>query len=146
MAVNYKVYQNKRKGEFKDMFYARATHGETMTIKQLAERMQDNCTVKKSDIIAVLTELSEVMKDELQRGNRVKIEGLGLFKIGLHTSPAPTAKEFTASNIKGAHVLFLPESTTDANGKRVKSMLVGLRVKEAEAYDNHKEDDASSQE
>ena len=64
MAVNYKVYQNKRKGEFKDKFYARATHGETVTIKQLAEKMQANCTVKKSDIIAVLTELSEVMKDD----------------------------------------------------------------------------------
>lgn len=140
MAVNYKIYQNKREGNTKDMFYARVALGETVTIKTLAQRMQDNCTVKYSDIVAVLAELSGVIKEELQRGNRVKIDGLGTFKIGISTKPAQTAKEFTIANISGTHVNFTPETTVDASTKkRVKSMLTGLKLKEADSYESLKE-------
>ena len=140
MAVNYKIYQNKREGNTKDMFYARVALGETVTIKTLAQRMQDNCTVKYSDIVAVLAELSGTMKEELQRGNRVKIDGLGTFKIGISTKPAQTAKEFTIANISGTHVNFTPETTVDASTKkRVKSMLTGLKLKEADSYESLKE-------
>lgn len=141
MAVNYKIYQNKRSGLTQNMFYARATHRDTVCIKDLAQLMQANCTVKHSDIVAVLTELSEVMKAELQRSNRVKIDGLGTFKVGLSTKPAPTAKDFTAANVKGAHVIFMPEITTDASGKRVKALLAGLKVKEADSYKSLKEEE-----
>lgn len=139
MAVNYKVYQSKRNDVTKDQFYARAAHRDTVTIKEMAQTMQENCTVKQSDIMAVLTEFSGVLKAELQRGNKVKIDGLGTFKIGLTSTGAQSAKEFTAANIKGAHVLFMPEMSVDANGKRVKSLLAGLKVKEASAYDDLKE-------
>lgn len=139
MAINYKVYQSNRNGETKGMFYARAAYRDTVNIKELAQSMQANCTVKHSDIVAVLTELSEAMKAELQRGNRVKIDGLGTFKIGLTTTKAETAKEFTAANIKSAHVLFQPEIAIDASGKRTKALLSGLKVKEASSYESLKE-------
>ena len=102
--------------------------------------MQSNSTVKYSDILAVLAELSEVMKAELQRSNKVKIDGLGTFKVGISSSPADTAKDFNvAKNIKGTHVLFLPESIKEGNGARVKSLLAGIKVKEADAYDAPKD-------
>ena len=138
MAVNYKVYQSSRNGITDGKFYARTTYRDTVTIKDLAKKMQANCTVKHSDIVAVLTELSEVMKDELQSGNKVKIDGLGTFKVSLSSKGANSAKEFTAANIKNSHILFSPEITVDANGKRTKNLLAGLRVKEAEAYESLK--------
>ena len=141
MAVNYKIYQSKLNNSTADKFYARATHRDTVGISEIASTMQANCTVKKSDILAVLTELSEVVKAELQRSNRVKIDGLGTFKVGLSTKPAPTAKDFTAANVKGAHVIFMPEITTDASGKRVKALLAGLKVKEADSYKSLKEEE-----
>ena len=55
MAVNFKIYQSNRKGETNGKYYARATYRETVSIKELAEVMQNNSTVKKSDIVAVLT-------------------------------------------------------------------------------------------
>ena len=75
MAVNYRVYQNKRKGNFAGKYYARAAHKEVITLKDIAKTMQANSTVKYSDVMAVLTELSEVLKNELQRGNIVKLDG-----------------------------------------------------------------------
>ena len=62
MALNYKIYQSNANNSTKGKFYARASHKETVGIKELAAVMQDNCTVKHSDIVAVLSELSEVMK------------------------------------------------------------------------------------
>ncbi len=139
MAVNYKVYQSKRNDDTKGKFYAKVAHNETVNIKKIAQIMQANCTVKYSDILAVLTELSEVMKDEIQRGNKVKIDGLGTFKVGISTRAADSAKEFTAANITNTRVLFLPEGTVDATGKRVKSLLAGMKVKEADSYESLKD-------
>ena len=138
MAVNYKVYRSNRSGATNGKFYARTAYRDTVTIKDLAKKMQANCTVKHSDIVAVLTELSEVMKDELQSGNRVKIDGLGTFKVGLSSKGAESANEFTAANIKNSHIIFTPEITVDASGKRTKNLLAGLRVKEADAYESLK--------
>lgn len=135
MAVNYKVYKSNRKGTGNGMYYARASHRGTVTVDDLAKTMEANSTVKRSDILAVLAELSETMRNELQQSNRVKIDGMGTFKIGVNTSPAKSVKEFTAQkNIKRVHIIFLPEVSSDAQGKRVKTLLAGVKVQEATTY------------
>lgn len=139
MAVEVKIYQSNRKGETQGKFYGRAAHRDTVDVKALAATMQNNCTVKYSDIVAVLAELSEVMRIELLRSNRVKLDGIGTFKVGIHTKPANSAKEFSMNdNVLGTHILFLPESTTDASGNRVKALLSGVKVREASAYESLK--------
>ena len=132
MAVSYRLYQNNREGKFKGMWYARASHNGTVDINKLADIMQANCTVKRSDILAVLSELVEVMTDQLQNSMRVKLNGFGAFKIGLKTIPAATAKEFNMNNIKGMHVIFQPEATRQA-GKRFYNHTFLVRV--ATVYD-----------
>ena len=139
MAVNFKIYQSNRKGGTNGKFYARAAHRETINTNDLAEVMQNNSTVKRSDIVAVLTELSEVLRQELQRSNKVHIDGIGTFKVGIRSKGAKTAKEFNATdNIVGSRILFMPETTIDANGNRVKALLAGLKVKEAASYESLK--------
>lgn len=92
--------------------------------------------MKRSDILAVLAELVEVMTDQLQNSMRVKLNGFGAFKIGLKTIPAATAKEFNMNNIKGMHVIFQPEATRQA-GKRFynHTFLANAKVREATVYD-----------
>ncbi len=135
MSVNYKIYKSNRKGTGNGMYYARASHRGTATVNDLAKTMEANSTVKRSDILAVLSELSETMRNELNQGNRVRIDGLGTFKVGINTAPAKSAKEFSAQkNIKRIHLVFLPEVSSDAQGKRVKTLLKGVRVREASEY------------
>ena len=146
MAVNFKIYQSNRKGGTNGKFYARAAHRETINTKDFAEVMQNNSTVKRSDIVAVLTELSEVLRQELQRSNKVHIDGIGTFKVGIRSKGAKTAKEFNATdNIVGSHILFMPETTIDANGNRVKALLAGLKVKEAASYESLKSKEPETQ-
>ena len=71
------------------LWFGRAVHLETITLKELATTMQENCTVKRSDILAVLAELVDTMKYEMQRGRKVSIDGLGTFRLGVHSRVSP---------------------------------------------------------
>ncbi len=132
MSVFYKLYQdNRENSKHKGSWYARAKHIDVIGTDQLADEMQENCTVKRSDILAVISELVTTMQKKLQQSMAVKIDRLGTFKIGLNTAPANSVKEFSASkNVKGTHLLFQPETRIDKNGYRQRAMLMGVSVKE----------------
>ena len=133
MAVFYRLSQvtsPKQKGYGK--WYPRAVMTTTVDTNELANIMQRNCTVKKSDIVAVITELIETMQDQLQDSKRVKLNGFGTFKIGLSGEGVDSASDFSSSkHIKGLHVLFQPEVKNDSNGQRQKTFITGCTVQEA---------------
>ena len=132
MSILYKIAENKIPGSStKGKFYGRSLVTNTIDTEGLAEIMQRNCTVKKSDILAVLSELVETMTDQLQNSVRVKINGLGSFKIGLISKPSDTVAEFSSKNVTGMRVNFQPESSTDANGTRTKKLINGATAQEA---------------
>ena len=149
MPVAYKIVKNNRKSSTTfGKFYGRAVVKDTVDTKLLADVIQRNCTVKRSDVMAILTELVEVMGDQLQAGNRVVLDGFGSFKIGLKTKPADKAEDFTASkNIKGMHVNFLPQTTIGADHSRQRTFLSGAKAQELSSYvspADAKKDDAGS--
>jgi predicted histone-like DNA-binding protein len=132
MSVFYRLHQDQSTGTKRSgKWYARAVPTDVINTRQLAEIVQRNCTVKKSDVMAVIEELVEVMKDQMQDSKRVKLDGFGSFKIGVQSKGAQTAAKFSvAEHIKGLRVVFMPERTTDSGGNRVKQFLQGARVEE----------------
>ena len=145
MSVRYKLYQdNRAESPTRGKWYARAVYNQKpKTLNQLALKIQENVSMKKADVKAVLDEMVGVLKEWLQDSNRVKIEGFGSFKIGLKTKPADTAKDFSASkHVVGARVNFLPEIEVDpTTGARIKSLLMGLEVEETYPNDVDKDGD-----
>lgn len=133
MSVFYRLYQNnnKRSRVYKK-WYARAVMVDTMSTRELAEIMQENCTVKRSDIEAVLRELVPTMTRAMQDSKRVKIDGLGTFKIGLKTKPSVSPKEFSSQkNVLGMHINFMPETYKDSGtNRRVTDLLRRCAVAE----------------
>ena len=134
MSVRYKLYQdNRAESPNRGKWYARAVYNSRpKTLKDIALKIQENVSVKKSDVLAVPDEMVGVLKEWMQDSNRVKIDGFGSFKIGLKTKPADTAKDFSASkHIVGARVNFQPEVTIDSTtNKRIKELLLGMTVEE----------------
>ena len=129
MSVRYKLYQdNRAESKNRGKWYARAVYNSRpKTLKQMAMEIQENVSVKKSDVLAVLDEMV--------------VDGFGSFKIGLKTKPADTAKDFSASkHVVGARINFQPEVTIDAAGQRVKAMLQGLQVEETNENDVDKDE------
>lgn len=133
MAVLYKLYQNNRKNSStRGQWYARATMTNDVTLEKLASIIQRNCSMKKSDVLAVLTELVEVMQDELQASHRVKLDGFGAFKIGIQSKASDTVKDFNAAkHVKGLRVIFQPETKISADKTRTRTFLTGCTVQEA---------------
>ena len=50
--------------------------------KQLVEFIQTQASVKRSDIVAVLDELGSAMKHFFELGQKVQLDGIGIFKGG----------------------------------------------------------------
>ena len=64
-------------------FFAQAVYGEKfIETDDIADYIQQQASVKKSDIIAVLTEMGDALKHYFELGQKVRIKGFGIFKVG----------------------------------------------------------------
>ncbi|MDD7530696.1 MAG: HU family DNA-binding protein [Prevotellaceae bacterium] len=132
MAVKYRLFQEQRKtSPNKGKWYARAVINDVVALEEISQEIQDNTTAKQADVYAVLKELVNVMGRHLRNGDKVVLDGFGSFKVGLKTTAAATAKEFSpAKNITGARLNFQPETHWTATDKtRRKQFIQGLEVR-----------------
>ena len=135
MSLFYRLYKNNNshsKGYGK--WYGRPVVVDTVGIEKIAERMQANCTVKRADILAVLSELGPVVKDLLQQSLRVEIPYLGCFKLSMSSRGEAEKEKWTpVSNLLKARVIFQPLHTMDkTTHRRSYELLEGLTLKDAE--------------
>ena len=79
--------------------------------EELAEFIQRQASVKKSDIKAVLQELGEALKHFFEMGQKVKLEGIGIFKVGFSSIGVEKIEDCNAGTISTRRVLFQPETT-----------------------------------
>lgn len=118
MSIRYKKQQNKITGSKTfGKWYGRAVSMGRITMKNLAEEISHSTTVTKADIMAVLAELSHVMKTHLQDSKVVVLDGIGSFKVGLRSAPADKEADFNANHITSFHINYKPESMFVANGE-----------------------------
>jgi predicted histone-like DNA-binding protein len=90
MPITYKLTQDKRDGsKTEGQWYGRRVNTGTLDIDALAQMIQDNVSVKKSDVKAVVEELIYVMKVQMQNGHTCKLDGLGSFYISMKCGYAP---------------------------------------------------------
>ena len=94
MAVIVDVYQDKRKTG-NNLWYGRAWHPGILDTRALAKRIEQNVSVKESDVYAVLIELAEVMTYEIANGNKCHLDRFGYFGVTLRTTGALTEKDFS---------------------------------------------------
>ena len=121
-------------------YYAKAVYGtKHITTKQLAEFIQMQASVKKSDCIAVLDELRGALQHFIGLGEKVKIEGIGIFKCGIRNQRGgfEDPEKLTASTLS-PRILFSPEyTTTKSNGvtRSAFNMLEQVSFEEAKDYE-----------
>jgi len=78
--------------------------------EQLAEFIQTQASVKKSDIKAVLDELGSALKHFFEMGQKVKLDGIGIFKVGCSSIGVAKLEDCTSATITTRRVLFQPET------------------------------------
>ena len=87
--------------------------------EELANYIQQQASVKKSDIKAVLDELGGAMKHYFELGQKVKLEGIGIFKVGFSSIGTTEKADCGAQNITVRRVLFQPETERVVVGQTV---------------------------
>ena len=91
-------------------YYAQAVYDtKFIGTSELADFIQTQATVKRSDIKAVLDELGAALKHYFELGQKVKLDGIGIFKVGFSSIGVNTKDECTAATITTRRVLFQPE-------------------------------------
>jgi predicted histone-like DNA-binding protein len=92
-------------------YYATAVYdNHFIETEQLAEFIQTQASVKKSDIKAVLDELGSAMKHFFELGQKIKLDGIGIFKVGFSSIGVSKLEDCGANTITTRRVLFQPET------------------------------------
>ena len=90
MAIIYRLVRDERKNSpYKGKYFARAVNLGTIETDELARLIERNCSVKRSDVLAVLAELSDVIAQKLADSHRVRLAGIGSLMVGLNGQPCP---------------------------------------------------------
>ena len=147
MAQKFKKLQNSNEDStaFGKWFATAVYDQHFIETEELAEFIQTPATVKKSDSKAVLDELGSAMKHFFELGQKVKLDGIGIFKVGFSSIGTTKKDDCGAQNITTRRVLFQPESErivvgqTTKDGKvKQKYVIVKTLVKDVvfeETYD-----------
>ena len=112
MSQKYIKSQNKNRDSaaFGKYFATAVYDKKFVDTDELASFIQQQASVKKSDIGAVLDELGEAMKHYFELGQKVRIKGLGIFKVGFSSIGVTKAEDVGAQTITDRRVLFQPET------------------------------------
>ena len=106
-----KQKNNNSKSEAYGKYYAKAVYDKNfIETEQLADYIQQQASVKKSDVKAVLDELGGALKHFFELGQKIHLEGIGNFKVGCSSIGVTNADDCTAATITTRRVLFKPES------------------------------------
>ena len=122
MSQKYIKTQNKNdKSPAYGKYYAQAVYdSKFIGTSELASFIQTQASVKKSDIIAVLQELGEAMKHFFELGQKIHLNGIGIFKVGFSAIGVLKKEDCSAATITTRRVLFQPETERVVVGQEKK--------------------------
>ena len=86
--------------------------------EELSDFIQRQASVKKSDIKAVLQELGEAFKHFFEMGQKIKLDGIGIFKVGFSSIGVNKLEDCGAQTITTRRVLVQPETTRVVVGQQ----------------------------
>lgn len=91
-------------------YYATPQVSETITMTSFCRHISDhNSKYNRADIMAVLTQTVDCLREMLLDGKKIELGDLGSFQIGLNSKGTVTAEDFNpAIHIKSVHVNWSP--------------------------------------
>ena len=137
-AVTYSVEARKKPNDLEGSakYYALAQARGEMGIREMADRIQQMCTVTRADVMAVLIALEDVVADSLANGEIVRLGELGSLQVSLSGSGTVTKEEYHDGLIEKAKILF-------RGGKTLNNMLGTLKFEKVDQKYKKKEEEDS---
>ena len=84
MSIEYDFYRNPNsQGSNKKRSHARVVSSDRISTDELAEEIQNECSLTITDVKAVLIALGDKLAKHLGDGSKVHLEGIGYFQVNL---------------------------------------------------------------
>ena len=110
MTVFYRLRQdNQERSKYKGQWFAHTVNLGTIETDELASIIERNCSMKRSDVLAVLAELSDTIRRLLADSHRVRLAGIGSLMVGLNGRPCSDPTQYDNTYVTGLHLCFKPE-------------------------------------
>ena len=120
--MSQKFIKSKNKNSFSQAYgkyFAQAVYDNHFVgTEELSDFIQRQASVKKSDIKAVLQELGEAFKHFFEMGQKIKLDGIGIFKVGFSSIGVNKLEDCGAQTITTRRILFQPETTRVVVGQQ----------------------------
>lgn len=106
------------------LIFARAlVKGVPVETKQIADALCNLSMASRGDVLGVLANLPEVMHTFMAQGRSVRLEGLGIFKLGISGKGVSSLDQVDLEAQKEAvRVHFTPERTKSSNGSYTRAL------------------------
>lgn len=110
MPIQYKITQRKNNIQptAKNQYIMQAVHTGEVNLEQIAYEISNECTLSKTDIVAVLYALGEKTKFHLEEGKVVNLDNLGRFKVGFKAAAQPESNLLQPKNIQRFYINYQP--------------------------------------
>ena len=102
-----------------------------MSLKPLAKEVTNKCTVHYADVSGVLIAAVETLIAALKDGKQGDFGELGKFRLQITSKGTNTAEEFTAANITGVNIQYIPGEDLQAIFQDLEFNLVASRSAQA---------------
>ena len=118
--IIYEVYQNQNEHNAAyGKWYARVKYLESLNTRKLSNHISEHGSIYTPDVVyGVMEKFRSCLLEMLLNSKKVKIEGLGTFytTIECQKGGAVSKDKFNVNkDVKGLHIRFLPEQTTEEN-------------------------------
>ena len=111
MSVKYVLSQksNPLNPKQEKKWYATAKSSGELTFRKLSKEIAEgSTTVSDTDVLAVLNDLTKILKRHLENGEIVRFGDFGAFQISISSEGAEKEEKFHHSMIKSSKVVFRP--------------------------------------
>jgi len=111
MTVHYKIIKTAQpgvKGGGDYRYYARINNRTKTDLNKMAGEISERCSMRRSDVVAVLSELTELIPKILLQNSSIQLGDFGTFSLHAKSKPSESAEKVNEKNITDLKVAFRP--------------------------------------
>ena len=122
MSIEYDFYRNPNsQGTNKKRYHARVVSSDRVTTDELAEEIQNECSLTITDVKAVLIALGDKLAKHLGDGSKVHLEGIGYFQVNLQCKEEVcTTRSVRSENVEFKSVSYRADNELKKHLKKQK--------------------------
>ena len=122
MSIEYDFYRNPNsQGTNKKRYHARVVSSDQITTDELAEEIQNECSLTITDVKAVLIALGDKLAKHLGDGSKVHLEGIGYFQVNLQCKEEVcTTRSVRSENVEFKSVSYRADNELKKHLKKQK--------------------------